>query len=185
MIQHVVFLLEEPSAQDFLNAVIPFLIPSHVQVHFMVFEGKQDLEKQMPRKLKSWVRPQTRFVVLRDQDSGDCKAIKSRLKAICVAASRPDAIVRIACRELESFFVGDWSAVALAFDRPALASQARSAKFREPDMLGSPSHELARLIPEYQKRDRARRISPHLDYSRNRSKSFQALWRTLQSVSVP
>lgn len=182
MIAHVVFLLEEPSAQDFLQAVLPPLLPAHVQTHFMVFEGKQDLEKQLPRKLKAWLRPATRFVVMRDQDSGDCRVIKARLRDLCAKAGRSDAVVRIACRELESFFVGDWAAVAHAFDRPALAAHARSAKYRDPDTLERPSRELERLIPGYQKRDGARRIAPHILAERNRSRSFRTLWATLCCV---
>ena len=184
MIEHVVFLLEEPSAHDFLQTLLPKVVPDHVQIHFMVFEGKQDLEKQLPRKLKAWLRPHTRFVVMRDQDSGDCRVIKANLLGLCRKVGRWDVIVRIACRELESFFVGDWAAIAEAFERPALANQARMAKFRNPDELESPSHEIERLIPGYQKRDGARRITPFLNPARNQSKSFQVLWQTLETVAI-
>jgi len=103
MIEHVVFLLEEPSAQDFLQGVLPGLLPTGVTAHFLVFEGKQDLEKQLLKRLKGWLRPNSRFIIMRDQDSGDCRVIKQRLQALCAAAGRPDAVVRIACRELEAF----------------------------------------------------------------------------------
>ncbi|GAD24410.1 DUF4276 family protein [Acidovorax sp. MR-S7] len=179
MIEHVVFLLEEPSARDFLEAVLPAAAPGGIQVHFMVFEGKQDLERQLPRKLRGWLRPHTRFIVMRDQDSGDCKLIKQRLRQLCVDAGRPDAVIRIACRELEAFFVGDWAAVAEAFHKPALAAQARLAKYRAPDVLESPSRELMKHVPGYQKRDGARRISRCLQPQRNASGSYAVLWRTL------
>jgi hypothetical protein len=92
--------------------------------------------------------------------------------------------VRIACRELEAFFVGDWQAVAKAFEKPALAAHDRGAKFRNPDAVGSPSRELMRIIPSYQKRDGARRIAPLLSPQRNRSRSFQALWQSLHRMAV-
>lgn len=184
MIEHLVFFLEEPSAEDFLAGLLPTIMPPEVELHFLVFEGKQDLEKQLVRRMKHWRRPNSRFIVMRDQDSGDGPMIKQRLRDLCAEAGRPDAIVRIACRELEAFFIGDWRAVAIAFGRPALATHERSAKFRTPDALGAPSNEMKRLIPSYQKRDGARRITPHLVPERNRSNSFQVLYRTLCQVAV-
>jgi len=184
MIEHVVFLLEEPSAQDFLQGVLPGLLPTGVTAHFLVFEGKQDLEKQLLKRLKGWLRPNSRFIIMRDQDSGDCRVIKQRLQALCAAAGRPDAVVRIACRELGAFFVGDWQAIAQAFKKPALASHDGSAKYRDPDRLGSPSHELRRVLPAYQKREGARKIAPHLVPERNRSRSFQVLFGSLRGLAT-
>jgi hypothetical protein len=179
LIEHLVFFLEEPSAEDFLKGILPKIMPVGITPHFLVFEGKQDLEKQLIRRMKRWLLPKSRFIVMRDQDSGECAVIKNRLMALCAEAGKPEAIVRIACRELESFFVGDWQAIADAFGKPALAAHDRTAKYRVPDVLGSPSVEIKRIIPDYQKRDGARRIAPYLRPERNRSNSFQVLYRTL------
>lgn len=183
MMKNWVFFLEEPSAQDFLEGYLEsYLAKFHlpeVTLHFQVFEGKQDLEKQLERRIKHWRLPNSRFLVMRDQDSGDCVRIKEKLRGICSAAGRNEAVVRVACRELESFFVGDWAAVALAFEKPSLASRARTAKYRNPDNLGSPSKELKQALTTYSKRDGARRISRKLDPDRNKSVSFQVLHRTL------
>jgi hypothetical protein len=91
VIEHVVFLLEEPSTQDFLQGILPSIFPNQITPHFLVFEGKQDLERQLPRRLKGWLRPNSRFIVMRDQDSGDCAVIKARLAGLCAAAGRPNA----------------------------------------------------------------------------------------------
>ena len=173
--KHLVFLLEEASAQDALQAWLPRWLPEGVLTYFIVFQGKQDLERQMVRRMRYWLLPDSRFVVLRDQDSGDCRAVKQALVERCIEARRPDAVVRVACRELESFFVGDWQAVAQAFDKPALARLAARAMYRNPDALGSPSGELARHVPEYQKGAGARRIAPLIDPARNVSRSYHAL----------
>jgi Domain of unknown function (DUF4276) len=173
--KHLVFLLEEPSAQDALQVWVPQWVSAEVRVHYMVFQGKQDLERRMVMRMREWLLPETQFVVMRDQDNGDCKAIKATLKNLCVKAGKPDAVVRIACRELEAFFIGDWHAVAKALDRPALAKLASKPAYRNPDALVAPSRELERLIPGYQKRDGARRIAPLVDPGRNRSASFHAL----------
>lgn len=182
MIENLVFFLEEPSARDFLESVLPRVLPAHITPHFLVFEGKQDLEKQLVVRMKRWLRPNSRFVVMRDQDSGDCRVIKARLVNLCVAAGQPHAAVRIVCKELETFFVGDWPAVAAGYQQPKLAEHAQKAKFRAPDVLGSPFMELKRILPNYQKREGARTISPHLDLKNNRSSSFRVLMRTLEAM---
>jgi hypothetical protein len=184
LVEHLVFFLEEPSAQDFLQTVLPRILPAHITPHFLVFEGKQDLEKRLVNRMKYWLRPNSQFIVMRDQDSGDCTVIKANLKRLCKQAGKPRAIVRIVCKELETFFVGDWAAIAAAYQRPALSAHARSAKYRDPDLLGSPSAEIKRLIPSYQKRAGARAISPHLDFERNVSSSFRVLMRSIQSIKT-
>lgn len=169
----LVFLLEEPSAQDALEGFLPSILPGNAEVRYLVFEGKQDLEKRMVRTMRAWQQADARFVVMRDQDSGDCKLIKRGLLDRCREAGRADrAVVRIACRELESWFLGDWRAVGQAFNSPKLAALGGKAIYRDPDRLGSPVAELRKFISTYQKRDGARRIGPYLKVDSNRSHSF-------------
>jgi len=104
----LVFMLEEPSARAALEGYLPRVLPAHVDVRYLVFEGKQDLEKRMARSMRAWRLPDSRFIVLRDQDSGDCLVIKQRLVERCQEGRRSDAVVRIACRQLEAWFIGDW-----------------------------------------------------------------------------
>jgi len=182
--EHLVFFVEGPSERDFLEGFLPKVIQPHVTAHFQVFQGKQDLEKQLVRRMKYWLLPNTEFVVLRDQDSGDCVAIKDKLRELCLAAGRPNAVVRIACRELETFFVGDWSAIAAAFDKPGVAALGKKTKYRNPDLLGSPSAEIKRHIPGFQKREGARRIAPHLDPVNNQSRSFRVLVQSIERLAA-
>lgn len=52
---NLVCLLEEPSAKDLLLGLLPKLLPSSVDVHYLVFEGKQDLERQpKPSRVRNW-----------------------------------------------------------------------------------------------------------------------------------
>lgn len=74
----IVFFLEEPSAREMLAGILPRILPSSIQVRYIVFRGKQDLEKNLKKKLCGWRLPDSIFVVMRDQDSGDCKAIKNQ-----------------------------------------------------------------------------------------------------------
>ncbi len=171
----LVFLLEEPSAQDALEGFLPHILPDEVSVEYLVFEGKQDLEKRMIKILRGWLQPDTHFIILRDQDAGDCAVIKAGLLARCREAGRErESKVRIACRELEAWFVGDWASVAKAFDNPKLTKLQQKAIYRdEPDRLSNPVAELRKHIPHYQKRDGARRIGPYLCKENNASRSFQ------------
>jgi hypothetical protein len=42
-VKYLVLLLEEPSARDLLEGLLPRLLPEEVHVQYLVFEGKQDL----------------------------------------------------------------------------------------------------------------------------------------------
>jgi hypothetical protein len=117
----LVFLLEEKSAKELLRQFIPRIFPD-IYVEYLVFEGKQDLEKNIYRKINGWLKPNTRFIILRDQDSGDCHLIKQNLISKVPANRHAYTLVRIACKELESWIIGDWPAVATAFGNQSLPS---------------------------------------------------------------
>jgi hypothetical protein len=169
----IVFILEEPSAKVLLQGLVPRLVGPSFATKYLVFEGKQDLEKQLVRRLRGWQTPDSFFVVLRDQDAAECKAVRTRLTEL-VAESGRSALVRVVCRELEAWVAGDLSAVAEAFELPMIADHVNKEKFRDPDRLIRPIETLRTLIKDYQKVDGARRVGPLLDEHRNRSQSFKA-----------
>ncbi|MFN4146963.1 MAG: DUF4276 family protein, partial [Runella sp.] len=80
-------------------------------------------------------------------------------------------LVRIVCRELESWYIGDLEAVGKAFSQFKYQNYIHKAKFRIPDNCNA-YQELKRMIPEFQKVSGARMIAPHIEVSRNRSTSF-------------
>jgi hypothetical protein len=185
--KEIVFLLEEASAKELLAGLIPRIVRGEEQIRakYVVFEGKQDLEKQLERRLRGYLNREARFLVLRDQDSGDCRRLKNGLAAKCAAAGRPDAVVRIACRELESFYLGDLAAVERAFGLPGLARRQGEQKFRNPDRLGSPSRELERLTRNrYQKVSGSRAIAPHLQLDGSASASFRNLVGAIRRLAT-
>lgn len=169
----LVVLTEEPSAKDLLEGLLPRLLPDSWAFRCINFEGKQDLEKRMGRTLRAWQNRDARFVVLRDQDSGDCHAIKAGLIGRCLEAGKPNTLVRIACRDLEAWVLGDLSAFSREFSVPAAEKASGKAKYRDPDNLGSAMQELRRFVPTYQKRDGAKRMGRRLDPGRNTSHSFR------------
>lgn len=180
----LVFFLEEPSAKEMLKGILPLILPDHVVPRFVVFEGKQDLEKQLVRKLRLWRTPNSRFIVLRDQDSGDCRLIKRNLSDKCSEAKKPDTIVRIACHELESFYLGDLRAVDKGLQIGSLSKLQNKRKYREPDNLANPAQELMDLTKKrYQKMSGSRAISKHLNLENNLSHSFNVLVKAIRSIS--
>lgn len=170
----LVVLTEEPSAKELLTGLLPRILPEGVRFQVIPFEGKQDLERQLVRKIRNWLQPNSIFLVLRDQDSGNCLEIKRNLQTLCLQAGRPDAVVRIACRELESWYLGDLPAVEAALGLKGIAKQATSSKYRDPDRLNNAADELHRLTQgRYGKISGSRRIGPVLGLDgSNRSISF-------------
>ena len=62
-----VFLLEELSMKTLLEGLLPRIVPG-MKFLCVPHEGKLDLEKSVPKKLRAWREPGVRFVVLRDND---------------------------------------------------------------------------------------------------------------------
>ncbi|MDP8267084.1 MAG: DUF4276 family protein [Candidatus Tenebribacter davisii] len=169
----IVFFLEEESAKAFLEKFIPRILPENHEYYYIAFEGKQDMEKQLPRKLRNWLKSDTLFVILRDQDRGNCYDIKQNLKEICKKAGKPSSLVRIACRELESWYLGDLAAVGRVYGINNIARQQNKKKFRKPDILQNPDIELKKLTNKrYQKVSGSRLLGSELAISGNKSYSF-------------
>ncbi len=180
----LVVFTEEMSAKVMLESLLPRLLPQdRCSFVCVAFEGKQDLEKQLPVKLKGWRTPNTHFIVLRDQDEGRCKTIKKKLKDICVTARKPDVLVRIACRELESWYFGDLEAVETALEIDGLGTLQQKTKYRNPDRIHYPSKELKRVTKNrYQKVSGSRLIGEHLRVNESHSTSFRHFIRGICTV---
>ena len=169
----LVFLVEEPSMAHLLNELLPRLFPS-LLFQCVPHEGKSDLEKSIPRKLRAWREPSVRFMVMRDQNSGDCRKVKAKLSERCKQGGRTDSLVRVVCRELEAWYIGDAGALTQAFPDVAkqIQGELRKKRFRNPDDVVRPAEALSALIPEFQKRSGARSLGQHLS-RQNRSRSYQ------------
>lgn len=183
--RELVFLLEEVSAKAMLENLLPRLLNSAVTFRCIAFEGKQDLMNQMERRIRGYQNPLARFIVLRDQDSApDCTAVKAEVQYHAGKSGRAEkTIVRIACRELESFYLADLAAVERALGIPRLSREQNRRKYRAPDYLGSPSKELDRLTKGcYQKVGGSREIARHLLLENERSASFKNLVRGIRRL---
>ncbi len=184
--KELVFLVEETSAKAMLESLLPRLLPKNILPRCIPFDGKQDLEQQLVRRIQGYLNPKARFIVLRDQDSApDCTVVKAGLQQrVHVSGKASQTLIRIACRELESFYLADLAAVGEALALPNVAKEQNRAKFRAPDYLGSPSKELARLTKNaYQKVGGSRDIDRYLDLDNARSPSFKNLIRGIRRLA--
>lgn len=178
----VVFLLEEYSMKVLLDGLLPRLFPG-LSFLCLPHEGKQDLEKSIPRKLRAWREPGVRFVVVRDSDGSDCRVLKQSLVQLTLAGGRDDTLVRIACQELEAWYFGAPDALADVFEREDLRHLKMKARFRDPDAIDQPARALAELVAEFQKVSGARRMAQALTRE-NRSRSFQILITGIDGLTL-
>ena len=177
----LVVLVEERSAKIVIDALARRFAPTR-RVIVASHEGKSVLEKSFPRKIRAWRHPgDTLFLVVRDNDGGNCRELKGQL-ALKVPPERRDRTrIRIVVQCLEAWYLGDLPALAeAAFIPPARVARLQNdARYRDPDEIGNPAEIFQKLIGRQAKLATARALAPLLDPARNRSRSFKALVQTL------
>ncbi len=182
--KELVFFLEEPSASAMLDGLLPKILSEDVMYRKIVFEGKQDLEKRVMKRMQGYLNPEARFVILRDKDSADCNVLKTELRNKCIEANRPDTLIRIACYELESWYLADLAAVEKGLNIPGLTNLQDKRIFRRPDRTPNPANELQRIASNYQKVSGSRAIGPYLDPENTRSDSFRVFIEGIRRLAT-
>lgn len=191
---HLEVLVEEPSIEAFLRALLPRLLPQHRTFEVHPFQGKSDLLGKLEARLRgyaAWLPADWRIVVVVDRDNEDCRVLKHQLETMARraglrtrtrAGNAPWQLVnRIAIEELEAWYFGDWAAVRSAFPR-ASANVPRRQGFRSPDDIAGGTWEaFERVMQAYgyfecglRKIEAARAIGASIDPARSISGSFRA-----------
>ena len=171
---------EEPSIKNIFEVVLPQILPSDVGFRILVHQGKNDLEKALLEKTASLSRIKgAKILITIDQDANDCKQLKQRLADIIDKNCSCEYKIRIVCKELESWLLGDLSAIEKAFPRFRSVSYTQKEQMRNVDKIkGKPSDFLLRIIPEFKDRKKlpklefSKKIAPFLDITNNTSTSF-------------
>lgn len=190
---HLELLVEEPSMETFLRALLPRLLPQDRSFEVHPFQGKSDLLSKLEPRLRgyaAWLPTDWRIVVVVDRDDEDCLELKRRLEAIAQCAglktraragNAPWQLVnRIAIEELEAWYFGDWEAVRSAYPR-ASANVPRRQSFRDPDAIAGGTWEAFERVMQahgyfkagLSKIEAARAIGAHVDPERSSSRSFR------------
>lgn len=175
-------LTEEPSMESFLRAILPKILPEGYVLDQNCFirphEGKSDLKRSIPRKVKSYPNfpwP-VKLIIVHDQDSNDCKQLKNELARLAqgTGATQTPFLIRIACRELENWYLGDLEAVESVYPRTKASSLIGKKKYADPDHLFG-SYELNQLYKEFSKSYASREIPRFMNLDNNTSSSFNHL----------
>jgi len=200
MVERLIALVEEESAEAVLNLILPKLLPNS-EIQIIRFQGKQDMLQNLLarlRGLKSWLPGNWLLLVLVDRDQDDCEDLKLRLEAIALRAglaskstvqggSRFQVVNRIVVEELESWFFGDWEAVHLVYPKVPRTIPAKQ-QFRDPDAIAGGTWEaLERIFQRagyfesgLRKIELARSVAPQMEPTRNRSRSFQVFLEAIE-----
>lgn len=191
---HIEFLVEEYSVERVLRCLLPRMLPEEVTFDVHPHQGKPDLLRKLPGKLAGYAKwmPRDWYIcILVDQDEDDCMYLKSNIASIASRAG-VSALVRIAVKELESWFFGDPQAVRQAYPRVS-STLGQKARYRNPDAIRGGAWEAlerelqrARYYPGgMPKAQVAYDIARFMDPSRNRSRSFQVVHAGLLALVEP
>ena len=178
-------LTEEKSMEVFLRGFLPRILPAGIVLDQNCFihshEGKSDLVKSIPKKMKAdpHFTEEVRVLIIHDHDSNSCVVLKESLEKLC--SNEVHHLVRIACRELENWYLGDFDALENVFPEIRAEKYARKAKYRFPDRLNG-AEELRLLTTKFSKIQTAREICKYIDTERNKSISFNHLVSGLQKL---
>jgi len=188
--EKVEILVEELSMKEFLIIVLPRILSPHWQFNknyfIRVFSGKSDLHKNIPRKMLVYQndKQKTGVVIIQDQDSNDCKKLKKDLLSLANTNGNCPLLVRIVCRELESWYLGDLCAIEQAYPQFDANKYQNKSKFRNPDKLNA-YDELQKILHEFQKVSGAKAIAPHISLDNNTSESFQQTLNGIKNFFDP
>lgn len=192
--EHLEILVEEPSMEAFLTALLPRLLTDGTTFKIITFQGKSDLLGKLESRLRAyaaWLPATHRIVIVVDRDDDDCVALKRRLEDCAAAAGllsrtaangRPWRVVtRIAVEELEAWYFGDWEAARQAYPRVKATVPAQAA-YRDPDRIAGGTWEhFEKVLRDsgyyrsgLRKIEAARALGQRIDPVRNRSRSFVA-----------
>ena len=198
-------LLEEPSAETALRVLVPRIVPGAVEGrHFAtrVFAGKDDLLRKLPSRLRGYApwaaSADVRVLVLVDRDDDDCVALKKNLDQLAVEAglrvhrsgtpgSGGEFKARVACEEIEAWYLGDPSALRAVYPRLPRNFESRQ-RFRDVDSVkGGTWERLEKLLQDagyfsngLRKLEIARALAPVLSLETNGSPSFVAFCQAVR-----
>jgi len=202
-VEHIEFLVEEPSTEAALEVLVPRICGQGITFSIHPYQGKSDLLAKLPARLcgyRSWLPENWGIVALVDEDRQKCEDLKTELEDAAQDAGfgtktnpkpggRFQVLTRVAVEELEAWFLGDVQALVTAYPRvsPNLGAKAR---FRDADAVAGGTWEaLERVLKRagyysggLQKTRAAREIACHMDPQRNTSRSFLALLQGLRAM---
>ena len=203
-VEHVEFLVEEPSMEALVRAIVPQLLGDNIGFGVYQFQCKRTLLSRIPQRLRAyakWLPQAWRIMVVVDRDNDDCHELKSQLEEIARSAglmskSRAEGdtwsvVNRLAIEELEAWFFGDMDAVRAAYPRVS-PNVEKKARYRRADAISGGTWEALESLLQrcgyfkggLRKVEAARDISLHMNPDRNRSRSFCAFRDAVRAIAA-
>lgn len=190
MEETVEILVEERSMAIFLREILPQLLPEKYVLDQNCFirphQGKSHLQKSIPLTVKAFrhYHQPVRLVIIHDQDANDCQVLKAKLTQLVEEKDvKLPKLIRIACRELENWYLGDLTAIETVYPDSKASAMQHKAKFRDCDRLNG-SEEMLRLTNNFTKSFAAREIPQHMKLEDNKSTSFNCFLSGLKKFLV-
>lgn len=180
-------LTEERSMEYFLRGLLPRVLPNEYVLdencYIHSHSGKSHLMISLPRKMKAYPHfpDDVRVLIVHDQDSNDCYKLKNEIESVC--DKNIPYVIRIACRELENWYVGDFAAIEMVFPQVKAKLFQKKAKFRNPDRLNG-AEEMKNLTKAFSKTGTARKIAEHINLQQNNSNSFKQLLQGIRTITT-
>lgn len=202
--RHLELLVEEPSMEAFLRALLPRVLPAGRTFEVHAFQGKDDLLAKLEDRLRAyaeWLPADWRVIVVVDRDDSDCHDLKRQLEYKAAAAglrtrsrsgTRPWQVVnRIAIQELEAWYFGDWEAVCSAYPRVSPTIPSRSGYRWSDDIRGGTWEAFERILRRHgyfksglRKAEAARAIGALIDPRRSHSLSFAKFHEAIMEATA-
>jgi Domain of unknown function (DUF4276) len=157
--EHLEFLVEEPSMETFLMAILPRLIEGRATFSVHSHQGKSDLLGKLGARLRGyakWIPNNYKIFVIVDRDSENCQALKAVLeqhaaqanlvsRSMAAAEAGWNFVSRIAIEELEAWYFGDWPSMIAAYPKVNKRIRAQ-AQYRDPDSIAGGTWEALERI---------------------------------------
>lgn len=171
---------EELSCKSLVDRIVPGLLPKGADFHVYDHQGKQDLEQALKSTVPSISRiPDSRILITIDQDNSNCKQLKVKLLNLIEGKCLCPYMIRIICRKLECWYLGDLQAIKAAYPRFDPDKHTHASAFRNVDNIQNAPEKMLKIVPELNKREYlpklefSRKVSAHLNIDRNTSTSFR------------
>ncbi len=190
----IFFLVEDYSTRKFLEGILPRLGFAKHLFEIKHHRGKGDLTSNLGKIIPSLSKRVQQIIIILDQDQQDCVKLKSELNEKMVHCACKYKI-RIACYELEAWFLGDMVAISKCSPRFKVSSFQAKEKYRDIDKFTKikPSTEIENIVPDWKKDYTskpkfAEKIALFMSLEQrnskqaNRSYSFHVLLETLINI---